>query len=35
VCAASTRRDAARALIAYMASPETAQAKREQGLEPA
>lgn len=35
VCAASTRRDEARALIDYMASPETAQAKREHGLEPA
>ncbi len=35
VCTASARRDEARALIAYLASPETAQAKRAQGLEPA
>jgi len=35
VCAASARRDEARALIAYIASPETAAAKRAHGLEPA
>ncbi len=35
VCSASTRQPEARALIAYLASPETAQAKRAQGLEPA
>ncbi len=35
VCAASGRRDEARALITYMASPETAAAKLAHGLEPA
>lgn len=32
VCAASTQPDAARALLAYFASPDTAEAKRRQGM---
>lgn len=35
VCAASSRADAVRRLLAFMASPETADAKRRQGMEPA
>lgn len=35
VCAASTQPDAARALLAYFASPDTAEAKRRQGMTPA
>jgi len=35
VCASSTQPDAARALLAFMASPDTAEAKRRQGMEPA
>lgn len=35
VCATSARPDAARALLDFMASPETAEAKRRQGMEPA
>lgn len=35
VCSASTQPEAARALLAFMGSPETAAAKRRQGMEPA
>lgn len=35
VCAASTRPDAARALLAWLHSPAAADAKRRQGMEPA
>jgi len=35
ICAAATQSAAARALLAFMASPETAEAKRAQGMEPA
>ena len=35
VCATSAQPDAARALLAFMASPDTAEAKRRQGMEPA
>lgn len=35
VCAATQRPDAVRALVAFMASPEAAAAKRRQGMEPA
>lgn len=35
VCAASTRPDAARALLAWLQSPAAADAKRRQGMEPA
>lgn len=35
VCATSTQQDAVRALLDYMAGPETEQAKRRQGMEPA
>lgn len=35
VCAASTRPDAVRALLEFLRSPETAQAKRRHGMEPA
>jgi molybdate transport system substrate-binding protein len=35
VCTASTQPAAARALLAFMASPETADAKRRQGMDPA
>jgi molybdate transport system substrate-binding protein len=35
VCTTSTQPEAARALIAFMASPETADAKRRQGMDPA
>lgn len=35
VCTTSAQPEAARALIAFMASPETAQAKRRQGMDPA
>lgn len=34
-CAASTQPDAVRALLAYMGSPATEEAKRRQGMEPA
>lgn len=34
VCTASAQPDAARALLAFMASPETADAKRRQGMDP-
>lgn len=35
ICATSTQADAARALLAYMASPAAAEAKRRQGMDPA
>ncbi len=35
VCASATQPDAARALLAFMASPEAADAKRRQGMDPA
>ena len=35
VCSTSAQPDAARALLAFLASPETAEAKRAQGMEPA
>ncbi|HET9821608.1 MAG TPA: substrate-binding domain-containing protein [Burkholderiaceae bacterium] len=35
VCTASTRPEAARALLAFMASPAVAEAKRRQGMDPA
>jgi molybdate transport system substrate-binding protein len=35
VCARSTRADAVRAMLAYMASPAAAEAKRRQGMDPA
>ncbi len=35
VCGASSRPDDARDLIAYLASPETADVKRQHGMEPA
>jgi molybdate transport system substrate-binding protein len=35
ICAASTRRDAAAALLAFMASAEVAELKRQHGMEPA
>jgi molybdate transport system substrate-binding protein len=35
VCSASTQPEAARALLAFMSSPETADSKRRQGMEPA
>ncbi len=35
VCATSTQGEAARALLAYMASPAAAEAKRRQGMDPA
>ena len=35
VCSASAHPEAARALLAFMSSPETAEAKRRQGMEPA
>lgn len=35
VCTTSAQPEAARALLAFMASPETAQAKRRQGMDPA
>jgi molybdate transport system substrate-binding protein len=35
VCSASAQPEAARALLAFMTSPETAAAKRRQGMEPA
>lgn len=35
VCSASAQTDAARSLIAFLASPETAEAKRRQGMAPA
>ncbi len=35
VCAASTQPDAARALLGFLASPDTAEAKRRQGMTPA
>jgi len=35
ICTAATQSAAARALLAFMASPETAAAKRAQGMEPA
>ncbi|WP_374365013.1 substrate-binding domain-containing protein [Piscinibacter sp.] len=35
ICSAAAQPAAARALLAYMASPETAEAKRRQGMEPA
>lgn len=35
ICTASAQPEAARALLAFMASPETAEAKRRQGMEPA
>lgn len=35
LCAASTQPEAARALLDFMASPEAAEAKRRQGMEPA
>ena len=34
VCSASPQAEAARALIAYLASPETADVKRQHGMEP-
>ncbi|WP_460488493.1 substrate-binding domain-containing protein [Curvibacter fontanus] len=34
VCASSTQADAVRAMLAYMASPAAAEAKRRQGMEP-
>lgn len=35
ICASSTRADAVRAMLAYMASPVAAEAKRRQGMDPA
>ena len=35
VCATSTQADAVRAMLAYMASPAAAEAKRRQGMDPA
>jgi molybdate transport system substrate-binding protein len=35
VCAASTQAEAVRAMLAYMASPAAAEAKRRQGMDPA
>lgn len=35
ICSASTQPDAARRLLAFLASPEAADAKRRQGMEPA
>ena len=35
VCSASVQADAVRAMLAFMASPEAAEAKRRQGMEPA